>query len=94
MNEIEQIENTYRRVMHGPDLTKHQTFIVRVWDGMDGCWTDCTGEVSREEALRAWAGYTDGGTRKISYAEIDYYQIFPGDTRMIWNGADGAEMHR
>lgn len=91
---MSRLAEIYRRVMAVPDLTKHETFIVRQWDGMDGCWTDCTGEVSRDEALRVWAKYTADGTRNIKYAEIDYYQIFPGGTRMVWDGSDGAEMHR
>jgi hypothetical protein len=85
----------YARVM-GPgfDFAKHATFIVRVWDGMDGCWTDCSGEISRDEALHVWADRTDNGARRVSYAEIDYYAIFPGGTRMLWDGSEGREMHR
>jgi len=75
-------------------FAKHETYIVRHWDGMDGCWTDCTGDVGQEEALRYWADRTDGGARKVDYAEIDYYRIFPGGTRMHWDGAEGQEMHR
>jgi hypothetical protein len=92
----DQLAELYRRVggMSLRDFAKHETFIVRLWDGMDGCWTDCTGEVSRDEALRIWAERTDGGAHHISYSEIDYYWIFPGGTRMQWNGAEGREMHR
>lgn len=85
----------YCRVMGDISATfaNHETFVVRVWDGMDGCWTDCTGEVGRDEALRVWAERTDGGTRQVSYAEIDYYRIFPGGTRMHRDGAEG-ELYR
>lgn len=82
MREIASIFDTY------------QTYVVRQWDGMDGCWTDCTKEVGQEEALRYWAERTDGGARRISHAEIDYYRIFPGGTHMKWDGAEGREMHR
>jgi hypothetical protein len=75
-------------------FVKHESYIVRAWDGMDGCWTDCTGQVDREKALRCWAERTDGGTRNVGYDEIDYYRIFPGGTRMLWDGSDGMEMHR
>lgn len=84
----------YRRVMGPFDFTKHKTFIVRVWDGMDGCWTDCTGEVDRDEALRVWADRTKNGTEATKYADIDYYMIFPGGTRMNWDGSEGREMFR
>ncbi len=84
----------YRRVGGGRHLhlDKHTVFIVRQWDGIDGCWTDCTGDVSREEALRVWAKYTADGTCNVAYAEITYYGIFPGGTRMHYNSAN--ELHR
>ena len=78
----------------GQVFIKYETYVVRHWDGMDGCWTDCTGDVGQEEALRYWADRTAGGTRQVDYAEIDYYRIFPGGTHMLWDGADGQEMHR
>jgi hypothetical protein len=86
----------YCRVMRETEdvFIKYETYIVRVWDGMDGCWTNCTGEVSREEALRYWAKETDGGTRRVAFDEIDYYRIFPGGTRMTWDGSEGREMFR
>ena len=75
-------------------FVKHESYIVRQWDGMDGCWTDCTKDVPRNEALRVWADYTDGGTRRVQAAELSYYRIFPGGTRMLWDGSEGREMHR
>jgi hypothetical protein len=85
----------YVRVMgHTIDFTKHETFIVRVWDGMDGCWTDCTSPISRDEALRYWADRTKNGTQATKYDDIDYYAIFPGSTRMLWDGSDDREMFR
>jgi hypothetical protein len=75
-------------------FVKYETYIVRGWDGMDGCWTDVTGDVDREKALRTWADRTDGGVHHVAYAEIDYYRIFPGGTRMQWDAAEGREMHR
>ena len=73
-------------------FVKYETYVVRGWDGMDGCWTDCTGDVDREKALRVWAERTDGGAHRVAYVEIDYYRIFPGGTRMHWDGE--REMHR
>lgn len=86
----------YCRIMIEPEsaFVQHESYIVRVWDGMDGCWSDCTGEVGRDEALRYWAEKTDGGTRRVAFAEIDYYRIFPGGTRMCWDGAEGRELFR
>ena len=86
----------YCRVMRETTqvFVKYETYVVRLWDGMDGCWTDCTAEVTRDEALRYWAKRTGGGAHHASYAEIDYYRIFPGDTRMHWDGSESREMHR
>lgn len=86
----------YCRTMHESRerFVEHQTYVVRVWDGMDGCWTDCVSGIGREEALRIWAARTDGGRRCVSYDEIDYYRIFPDGTRMHWDGSEGREMHR
>jgi hypothetical protein len=75
-------------------FVKYESYVVRHWDGMDGCWTDCTGAVDREKALRAWAERTDGGTRCVAYAGIDYYRIFPSGTHMLWDGTEGQERHR
>lgn len=72
----------------------HPAYIVRLWDGMDGCWTDCTIDVSLETALRLWADRTDGGAHHVAYAEIDYYRIFPIGTKMKWDGSKGREMNR
>jgi hypothetical protein len=93
---VDQLLGLYCRVMDEVELVfvKYGSYVLRSWDGMDGCWTDVTGDVDREKALRCWAECTDGGTRRVSYDEIDYYRIFPGGTRMIWDGSDGKEMHR
>lgn len=92
----DQVLAIYCRVMRevADVFVKYETYVVRHWDGMDGCWTDCTGEVNRDEALRYWAEKTDGGTRRVSYNEIDYYRIFPGGTSMLWDGSENREMHR
>ena len=71
-----------------------ELFIVRLWDGMDGCWTDVSEEVSLEEAAWIWYEQTKGCTEKIRFGDIDYFDIFPAGTRMIWDGSRGREMFR
>jgi hypothetical protein len=90
---VTDLEALYKRSNH-INFDAHEKFIVRVWDGMDGCWTDVTGEVSRDEALRVWDERTAHGTRATTYADIDYYAIFPWGARMMWDGSEGAEMNR
>jgi hypothetical protein len=91
-----QLIEHYCHVMHEVPafFAVSKAFVVRAWDGMDGCWTDCTAELSRDDALRYWAEKTDGGTHRVAYAEIDYYRIFSGGTRMLWDGSEGQERHR
>lgn len=61
-------------------------FTLRLWDGMDGCWCDVVADVDLAFALREWCKRTDDGTRATSFSDIDYYRIFPADTRMLWSG--------
>jgi hypothetical protein len=69
-----------------------ELFVVRLWDGMDGEWMDVSGPVSKEEADKIWNEETKNGTHAASYNDIDYYRVFPADTRMIYSG--GNEMFR
>lgn len=59
-----------------------ETFIVRLWDGMDGIWMDVSEPVSKAEADRIWNEKTKNGTEKTKYDDIDYYHVFPADTVM------------
>lgn len=68
-------------------------FVVRLWDGMDGCWTDLNdAPLDAGAALRLWEERTDFGTQKVAFTEIDYFRIFPWETQMLY--ADGFEMFR
>jgi hypothetical protein len=69
---------------------------LKSWDGMDGCWSDldeATG-VPAKKALAVWGVKTLNGTKQVRFDEIDYYRIFPADTRMGWDGSEGREMFR
>jgi hypothetical protein len=74
------------------DLRASRLFVVRLWDGMDGVWTDVSAAVTVTEALRIWNEKTDGGTRMIGFDEIDYYRIFAATTSMVY--ANGKELFR
>jgi len=67
------------------DLTTSKSFTLRVWDGMDGCWCDVVANVDLAFALRSWCERTENGTKATSYSDIDYYKIFPADTKMLWS---------
>lgn len=68
------------------DLTTSKSFTLRVCDGMDGCWCDVVTSVDLAFALRAWCERTANGTKATCYDHIDYYKIFPADTKMLWSG--------
>jgi len=59
-------------------------FVVRLYDGFDNRWIDITGPVTRAEADRVWSEKTKGGTEKTTFNDIDYFRIFPADTRMLY----------
>ena len=60
-------------------------YIVRLYDGFDGYWIDITGPMSREEADKVWLEKTSNGTRNRSFNDIDYYKVFPADTKMVFS---------
>jgi hypothetical protein len=59
-------------------------YIVRHYDGFDRDWMDVSEPVDEQRAREIWMESTDGGTRNTSYNDIDYYAIFPSDTRMVY----------
>jgi hypothetical protein len=60
-------------------------YVVRQYDGFDNEWIDITGPVSHEEAQRVWDEKTEEGTKNTTYNDIDYYKIFPADTKMVYS---------
>jgi hypothetical protein len=64
-------------------------FIVRLYDGFDNQWMDISKPVSKEEAQKIWAENTNGGTKNTKYSDIDYYAIFPADTKMLYSDGFG-----
>ena len=60
-------------------------YIVRLYDGFDHVWMDVSNALPWEEALAAWKEKTEDGTKNIKYSEIDYYNIFPSGTKMLYS---------
>jgi hypothetical protein len=94
MTELGRMQQLYMRVMGVNSWSADDKFTVRVWDGMDGCWCDVVTNVDLGFALRTWCERTKDGIKNTKYADIDYYAIFPADTKMLWDGRDGGEMFR
>lgn len=68
---------------------KKDLFIVRLYDGFDNQWMDICDPVCKEEAERIWNEKTKNGTEKTKYADIDYYNICPADTHMVFSDGFG-----
>lgn len=65
-------------------MATEPTFIVRHYDGFDGDWLDITDPLPWEEAKAVWNERTNNGTKNTKYDDIDYYKVFPSDTRMLF----------
>lgn len=63
--------------------------VVRLYDGFDRQWMDVSKPVPEDEAQRIWNEKTKNGTERTKYADIDYYAIFPADTRMLYSEGYG-----
>lgn len=63
---------------------EEELFIVRLYDGFDNKWMDVSEPVSKEEADRIWNEKTENGKKRTSYEDIDYFEIFPADTQMLF----------
>ena len=66
-----------------------ELFIVRFYDGFDNQWMDVSEPINRADADALFEKLTMHGAKNTSYADIDYYAIFPADTRMIYSGGFG-----
>jgi hypothetical protein len=83
---LEEMRKLYSDKMGGQMLNPDQLYTVRVWDGMDGVWCDVVTNVTLVEALTTWCSRTRNGTKATNYNDIDYYKIYPADTKMMYSG--------
>jgi hypothetical protein len=60
-------------------------YTVRLYDGFDHNWIDIEAGIPYEDARLAWNEYTKGGTEKTRYEDIDYFDIFEADTKMVFS---------
>jgi hypothetical protein len=63
-----------------------ETFDVRLYDRHEGYWIDIKLGATWAEAQRSMEEGTKGGTRYTEYAKGDYYAVFPGGARMLFDG--------
>lgn len=83
---LDDMKTLYQSKMGSMDaLNAAASVTLRLWDGMDGVWCDVVTSVDLAFALRAWCERTVNGEHNTKYGDIDYYKIFPADTRMLYS---------
>lgn len=60
-------------------------YTVRHYDGFDNNWIDIKADVPYEVARQVWDDHTKGGTENTRFEDIDYFDIFEADTKMIFS---------
>ncbi|MCX9024684.1 MAG: hypothetical protein OIN85_01145 [Candidatus Methanoperedens sp.] len=70
---------------------KEELFVVRLYDGFDNQWIDVSGAVPRSKAEDILSEKTCKGTKNTNYGDIDYYKIFPANSRMLYSDGFGAK---
>lgn len=88
---LDEMKAIYQKAT-GKFLPDAIAFTVRVFDGMDGVWCDVARQLTLDMALREWCTHTENGTKHTKYSDIDYYDIFDANTKMLYS--DGHTMHR
>jgi len=71
------------------DELRKELFIVRLYDGFDNQWIDVSEPLTKAEAQKVWDKKTGNGSKNTSYNDIDYYRIFPADTKMLFSDGFG-----
>lgn len=87
---IELFENKEPKDQEDQEPKDQKLFVVRLYDGFDNQWIDVSKPVPKAEADRILAKHTKNGTEKTCYRDIDYYAIFPADTKMLYSDGFGA----
>ena len=60
-------------------------YVVRLYDGFDNLWIDICEPTTKKKAKVLWNKKTNNGTENTGYDDIDYYAIFPSDTKMLFS---------
>jgi hypothetical protein len=60
-------------------------WVLRHYDGFDNEWCDITQPLEATEAIRQYLEKTLKGTKWVGFNEIDYYRLFPADTKMVYS---------
>lgn len=67
-------------------------YVVRLYDGFDNIWIDVSKPLPKDEADKLCGDNNEkrlgsgAGKRVGSFNEIDYFAVFPSDTKMVFGG--------
>ncbi len=86
---FDELQEMNKAIQEATEALEEKKFIVRFYDGFDNQWMDVSKPLSKEEAEKVWNKETKNGTEKTKFEDIDYYKIFPADTRMIYSDGFG-----
>ncbi len=75
-------------------MEKEKLYVVRLYDGFDNIWMDVSEPLPYDKAKEIWLERTNGGRTRTKFEHIDYYKIFPADTRMMYSTEAGYKGRR
>lgn len=75
-------------------MEKEKLYVVRLYDGFDNIWMDVSKPLPYNKAKEVWLKETNGGRTRTKFSDIDYYRIFPADTRMMYSYEAGYKGRR
>lgn len=68
------------RVVPAFERSPSGTYELAIYDGFDNVWTTVKTDLSESDAIDLWNEKTSGGTKLVSFDDIDYYKIRPRRT--------------
>ena len=72
-------------------MKTEKLYVVRLYDGFDYMWMDVSEPLPYNKAKEIWLEKTNGGKTRTKFEHIDYYAIFPADTRMLYSHENVVE---
>jgi hypothetical protein len=66
-------------------METEKLYVVRLYDGFDHLWMDVSDPLPYDKAKEIWLEKTNDGRTRTKFSDIDYYKIFPADTRMLFS---------
>ena len=72
-------------------MEKEKLYVVRLYDGFDNIWMDVSKPLPYDKAKEIWMEKTKDGTKNTKFSDIDYYKLFPADTKMLFTAENYYE---